>query len=152
MSSWRQQAVIEAPVNEVWELLIEPRRWPEWDSDVTKVTGAPAQIEVGSRVDATGAGPFGMPMTAHFKVDQLDDLREVRMTCQVSGFYTHWLLTEARGNTFAELELGVEPMPGLQARAAGLLHTKGYLRKAVDHTLDGLRRAAGRSRDETAPT
>ena len=145
MSSWRQQALIEAPVDEVWELLVEPRRWPEWNPDVIKVTGGPAEIEIGSTFDASGPGPMRMPMTAHFKVEQLEDLREVRMKCQVSGFYSHWLLTEARGNTFAELELGVEPMSGLQARAAGLLHTKGFLRGAVDHALDGLRNAAARS-------
>jgi hypothetical protein len=62
-----------------------------------------------------------------------------------SCFYSRWLLTEARGSTFAEVELGVEPMPGMQARAAGIVHTKGYLRRAVDRTIDGLRRAVGRS-------
>jgi len=33
-------------------------------------------------------------------------MRELKMKCQVSGFYSRWLLTEARGGTFAELELG----------------------------------------------
>jgi uncharacterized protein YndB with AHSA1/START domain len=145
MTSYTQQALIEAPVEEVWELLVDPESWREWDPDVVEVTGAPAHIEHGSTFDVTGRGPFRLRSTAHFKVEQVEDLREVRMKCQVSGFFTRWLLTEARGSTFAEVELGVEPMPGTQARAAGILHTKGYLRRAVDRTLDGLRRAVGRS-------
>jgi hypothetical protein len=149
MSSWRQQALIEAPVEEVWQLLVEPERWPEWGEDVSKVTGGVAQIEKGSRVDVTGRGPLRLPSTARFEVEKVEDLREVRMKCQVSGFYSHWLLTEARGSTFAEVELGVEPMPGLQAKAAGALHTKGYLRRAVERSIDGMRRAVRRSRAQT---
>ena len=36
-------------------------------------------------------------------------MREIKLRCQNSGFYSHWLLTEAQGNTFTEVELGVEP-------------------------------------------
>jgi hypothetical protein len=68
------------------------------------------------------------------------------MECQKYGFYSHWLLTPARGGTFTELELGVDPHPGIQSRAVGMLHTKGYLRRTVDQTLDGLRRAIVRDR------
>ena len=152
MASWRQQALIEAPVDEVWELLVEPERWPEWGEDVNVVTGGPTRIEKGSTIDVSGRGPLGLRSTAHFKVEELEDLREVRMKCQVSGFYSHWLLTDARGSTFAEVELGVEPMPGLQARASGLLHTKGYLRRAVEGSLDGVRRALRRSGQGTTAT
>ncbi len=144
MSSWKQQALIEAPVEEVWALLVDPVRYPEWSSDVVKVTGAPARIEVGSTLDITNRGPLGIKSTTPFRVEELEDLWQIKMQCQVSGFYTHWVLTEARGNTFTEVELGVEPMRGLQARAAAAIHTKGYLRRAVDGMVDGLRRAVGR--------
>jgi Polyketide cyclase / dehydrase and lipid transport len=152
MASWRQQALIAAPVEEVWELLVEPERWREWGEDVNEVTGGPVRIEKGSMVDVRGRGPLRLPTTAHFKVEDLEELKEVHLKCQVSGFYSHWLLTEARGSTFADVELGVEPMPGLQARAAGMLHTKGYLRGAVERSIDGIRRAVRRPRGEsTAP-
>jgi uncharacterized protein YndB with AHSA1/START domain len=144
VSSWKQEALIEAPVEEVWALLVDPSRYPEWSSDVVKVTGAPAQIEVGSTLDITARGPLGITRTTPYRVEELEDLREIKMQCQVSGFYSHWVLTEARGNTFTEVELGVEPMKGLQARAADALHTKGYLRRAVDEMVDSLRRAVGR--------
>jgi len=110
VASWKQQALVEAPVERVWELLADPARFPEWSGETLEVMGVPTRIDKGS-----------------------------------SGFYSHWLLTEAQGNTFAEMELGVE-QEGLKkrARAAGALHTKGYLRRAAEQTLDGLRRAAGR--------
>jgi uncharacterized protein YndB with AHSA1/START domain len=146
MSSWKQQALIKAPVREVWELLVDPSRAPEWSSDTLDITGAPAKIEVGSTFDVTSRGPLRMKATTTFAVDALEDLREIRMQCQKSGFYTHWLLTEAQGGTFTELELGVEPKPGLEARAVGALHTKRYLRRVCDLTLDELQRAVARFR------
>jgi uncharacterized protein YndB with AHSA1/START domain len=145
-ASWRQQALIEAPVEEVWELLSDPERGPDWSADVLAVTGAPAKIEKGSTFEVTSRGPLGLKATTTFKVEQLEDMREIRMQCQRYGFYSHWLLTPARGSTFTELELGIDPKPGVEPRAVGALHTKGYLRRTVDQTLDGLRRAVARHR------
>ncbi len=34
MASWRQQALIEAPVEEVWRLVGDPGRYPEWAGEV----------------------------------------------------------------------------------------------------------------------
>jgi uncharacterized protein YndB with AHSA1/START domain len=147
MASWKQQALIEAPVAEVWSVLTDPDRGPEWDPDVLAVTGAPTKIEKGSTFDVTGRGPLGLKATTTFKVVELDDLHELKMKCQFSGFYSHWLLTEAQDGTFAEVELGIEPLASRppRARAAGVLHTKSYLRRQVEKMLDGLRRAVSRS-------
>ena len=147
MASWKQQALIEAPVEEVWAILCNPVRGPDWSEDVLAVTGAPVKIEKGSTFDVTSRGPLGLKGTTPFKVEELEDMRELKMQCQVSGFYTHWLLTEAQGGTFTELELGVdEPQAhrGIQGRAIGALHTKSFLRRTVDQTLDSLRRAVRR--------
>ena len=141
MASWRQQALIEAPVDEVWELICDPERSPEWSEEVIAVTGAPTSIQKGSTFEMTSRGPLGIKATTTFEVEELDDLHEIRMKCQMSGFYSHWTLTQAQGGTFTELELGVEPKPGLQARTAAALHTKSYLRRSVEKLLDGLRGA-----------
>ena len=42
-------------------------------------------------------------------------MREIKLRCQTSGFYSHWRLTEAQGQTFTEVEMGVEPL-GLLGR------------------------------------
>ena len=149
MSSWRQQALIEAPVADVWNILIDPTRGPDWDEDLIAVTGVPTKIEKGSTFEVTGRGPLRLKSTTTFKVEELDDMHELKMKCQFSGFYAHWLLTDAQDGTFAEVELGIEPLqsPSPQARIAEVLHTKNYLRRQVEKLLDSLRGAI--SRDST---
>ena len=153
MSSWKQQALIQAPVTEVWEILCDPARSPDWDPDVLAVTGAPIRIEKGSTFDITGRRPLGMKATTTFKVEELEDLHELKMKCQVSGYYAHWLLTQAQGGTFTEVELGIEPIESqsLGGRVGAALHTKSYLRTQVEKLLDGLRRAASGDRRANAP-
>ena len=149
MASWKQQALVDAPVREVWELLCDPSRGPDWDNDVIAVTGAPDKIEKGSTFDVTGKGPLGLTATTTFKVEELHDMHELKMKCQVSGFYAHWLLTPAQDGTFAEVELGIEPLeakPSLRGRAAAALHTKSFLRRQVEKLLDALRHAVSRER------
>jgi uncharacterized protein YndB with AHSA1/START domain len=155
MASWKQQALIEAPVAEVWRLLCDPERASEWGEDVIAVTGGPARIEKGSIYEVTARGPLGLKATTPFKVEELEDMHELKMQCQVSGFYTHWLLTPAQDGTFTELELGVEPIKakrGIQGLAIGALHTKSFLRRATEKALDGLRRAVGRPRLDASAT
>jgi hypothetical protein len=144
VAAWKEQTLIEAPVEDVWSLLEDPSRFEEW-ADV-EVTGAPTKIEKGSTLDIKGRTPFGFRSTTTFKVEELDELREIKLRCQTSGYYSHWLLTEAQGDTFAQIEYGVEPLPGLLARAVGAAHTKSHLRGIAHSSLDGLRRMLGRER------
>ncbi|HSD23790.1 MAG TPA: SRPBCC family protein [Solirubrobacterales bacterium] len=148
MASWKQQALIEAPVAEVWGILSDPARGPDWDEDLMAVTGAPTKIEKGSTFDLTARGPLGLKATTTFRVEQLEDMHELKVKCQHSGFYAHWMLTPAQSGTFTEVELGIEPLaaPSIGGRAAAALHTKSYLRREVDKLLDGLRRAVSRER------
>jgi len=148
MASWKQQALIEAPVAAVWEILVDPARGPEWDEDMMAVTGAPTRIEKGSTFDITARGPLRLKSTTTFQVEELEDMHELKLRCQMSGFYSHWVLTPAQDGTFTEVELGIEPIqePSVKSRVAGALHTKSYLRREVDNLLDALRRAVSRGR------
>lgn len=139
MASWRQQALIEAPVERVWALLEDPARFPQWNDSV-RVTGAPTRIEKGSELEVHGRGPLRLKANTTFKVEELEEMREIKLRCQTSGFYSRWLLTEAQGDTFAEVEMGVEPVAGIEGRALKAIHTKGYLRRAAEASLDGMRR------------
>lgn len=82
MASWKQQALIEAPVAEVWDILCDPARGPDWDKDLIAVTCAPTKIEQGSTFDVTGRGPLGLKATTTFKVEELEDLHELKMKCK----------------------------------------------------------------------
>jgi uncharacterized protein YndB with AHSA1/START domain len=137
LSAWKQQTLVDAPVEDVWRLLADPARYPEWNSESIEVTGVPTKIEKGTTFEQTSRGPFGKATTT-FKVEELDDLREIKLRCQTSGYYSRWILTEARGSTFADVEMGIEP-PGLLGNVFRVSHTKGYLRRLTDETLDNLR-------------
>jgi hypothetical protein len=144
-ASWKQQVLLDAPVDEVWGLISDPGRFPDWSGDTISVTGLPTEIERGSTFQVTSNGPLRMKATTVFRVEELDDLREIKLRCQTSGYYSHWLLTEARGNTFVEVEFGIERVRGLQGRALSAAHTKGYLRRSAERAVDGLRRALTRN-------
>jgi hypothetical protein len=79
---------------------------------------------------------------------ELTDLHEVKMQCQYTGFYSHWILTQAQGGTFTQVELGIAPLGEkrpLPGRAIAALHTKSFLRRTVETMLDGLRGAVCRT-------
>jgi Polyketide cyclase / dehydrase and lipid transport len=149
MSSWKQQALVEAPVEDVWDLLADPARFPEWNQNTIDVTGVPTTIEKGSTYRETSRGSLGLKLTTEFKVEEMNELREIKMRCQTSGYYSHWLLTEARGSTFIDVEVGVEPH-NLKSRLFGTTITKGFVRRAAEDTLDGLRRFLQRTDRQSA--
>jgi hypothetical protein len=145
MSSAKEQALIDAPVSDVWDLLEDPSRYSEWNDDSIAVTGVPTKIEKGSTFQMTSRSRLGRKPTTTFEVEELDDLHEIKLRCQASGFYSHWFLTEAQGGTFTEVELGVEPVSGISGRLSGAMHTKSYLRRSAAAAVDNLRRALTRT-------
>jgi hypothetical protein len=150
MASWRQQAMIEAPPSAVWELIADPNRFPEWwSANALAVTGPPT-IELGSEFEQTAPPPFGRkPITTTYKVEEFDELREVKMRCQLSGWYSHWFLTEARGSTFVDVEVGIEPT-ALQYRLMFGVLGKRPFRDAAVEAIDGLREALADDRERSA--
>jgi hypothetical protein len=106
MSLHRRQALLDAPLEDVWSLISSPRRYPEWWPRVVEVAGD--RFEEGDtyvQVTRTPAGKF----QSHFLIERREDLRGIRMSCQVTGTYSDWLLTQAQGGTFIELEMGMQP-------------------------------------------
>ena len=138
MSSWRQQTLIEAPVDDVWQLVGDPRRYPEWAGDVIEVTGLPA-VSPGAEFSQRIRTPLGKS-TTRFVVDELEDLRKIRMRCLQSGYYSHWVLTEAGDDTFCEVEVGMDPKHvGYRAFDAAI--GKRWYRNVATDWLDRIRAA-----------
>ena len=146
MASWRQQAVIEAPPEVVWELVANPNRFPEWwGATALEVTGPPT-IELGSEFQQTARAPIGRStITTTYRVEAFDELHEVRMRCQESGWYSHWFLTEARGSTFVDVEVGIEPTALHYRLLFGALGKRPFREAAID-AIDGLREALAADR------
>lgn len=148
MSSWRQQALIEAPIEVVWRLVGDPKRYPEWAGEVIQVTGL-ASVDQGATYTQVSRLPLGN-VTTTFLVDELEEMKGIRLRCTKSGLFSNWLLTEARGSTFADVELGMEPT-ALPYRAMDLVLRKRWYRRILEQSLDTLRDAATRERTAAAP-
>jgi hypothetical protein len=139
MSAYREQAHLDAPLEDVWELVGTPTRHPEWWPRVLEVRGE--RFEQGDEYAQLVKGPVG-ESESNFLVERRDDLRGVRMACQLTGMYADWLLTPAQGGTFVELEMGMLPRrlgDRLFDRALG----KPYFRRWAGDSIDGLRNALG---------
>jgi hypothetical protein len=146
MSSCRRQGLIEAPVEVVWNLVGDPARYPEWAGDVLEVTGV-ATLEEGATFQQESRTPMGTSTTT-FVVEDLDDMREIRLRCLQSGYYSHWLLTEARGETFAEVEIGMDPKH-VGYRAFDAVLGRRWYRRLVEESLTQLGLVASREADPT---
>lgn len=134
MSICRSQALIGAPPGKVWELVGDPRRHPEWWPRVIEVRGE--RFDEGSNYAQVTREPVGRSET-FMKVERLDDLREIQMRCTKTGTYSRWLLTEAQGSTFVDVEFGMDPL-GLGYRLFDATLGKLYFRRWLDQSLAAL--------------
>ncbi len=145
MSAHRQHAHLEAPLEAVWGLVGTPRRYPEWWPRVIEVHGE--RFEEGDEYVQVTKELIGTAETS-FLLDRRDDLREIRMSCQLTGMYAHWFLTPAQGGTFVELEMGMQPRrvgDRVMDRAVGGI----YFRRWANQSLDALREAASPASAQT---
>ena len=134
MSVSRRQALIKAPPERVWELVGNPGRHPEWWPRVIEVRGE--RFDEGSnyaQVTRTAAGRLETTLS----VERLDDMHEINMRCLDTGTYTRWLLTPARGDTFVDVEFGMDPR-GATNRIFDITVGKIYFRRWLDQSLAAL--------------
>jgi hypothetical protein len=135
--------LIEAPIEAVWQLVGDPARYPEWAGHAVEVTGL-ATVEKGAQFQQKSRLLVGTTTTT-FVVEDFEDLREIRLRCLQSGFYSHWLLTEARGLTFADVEIGMDPET-ITFRAWDATIGKRWYRRIIEESLATLRQVATRER------
>jgi uncharacterized protein YndB with AHSA1/START domain len=92
MPGFALSAECGAPVEEVWKLLFDPARFPQWWVGIETVRRGPS--------DEFTQWPTGypdFPMPQKLRVDQAND--RVTVSCQVSDIDTVWQLAEADGGT-----------------------------------------------------
>lgn len=107
MSEVHEQSLVDAPVAAVWGLVGDPSRYPEWLPRVFEVHGA--RYEEGAEFIQVSRQPLIGRDEAHFLIDRVHDLHEIRMHCTISGMFVHWQLTDAQGGTFLDAEFGMDP-------------------------------------------
>jgi hypothetical protein len=143
MSTYRQHALVDAPLEVVWDLVGSPSRYPEWWPRVIEVRGE--RFEEGDEYAQVTKNAIGRS-ESNFLLTRRHNLHEIRMSCQLTGMYANWLLTPAQGGTFVEVEMGMEARrlgDRIVDRAVG----KSYFRRWTNQSLDGLREAARRCKD-----
>jgi hypothetical protein len=139
MSAVRRQALINAPPSQVGDLVGDPRRHPEWWPRVIEVRGE--KFDEGSNYAQVTKDPTGKIETT-MKVERLENLREINMRCTQTGTYSRWLLTEAQGDTFVDVEFGMDPA-GARYRIFDVALGKLYFSRWLDKSLAALEQAAG---------
>src|SRR5262249_31384725 len=121
----------------VWGLVGTPKRYPEWWPRVVEVRGE--RFEEGDEfVQVTDTG---RKVETSFLLERRENLREIRMSCQLTGTYAHWSLTPAQGGTFVDLEMGMEPKR-LGDRVVDATLGKRYFRRWSELSLEALDRRA----------
>ena len=141
MSEYHQEAHLEAPIETIWSLVGHPRRHPEWWPRVVEVHGE--RFEEGDEYAQVTKDPGGSTESTQFLLERKEELREIRMSCQKTGTYAHWLLTEARGGTFVHLEMGMQPKY-LGVRLFDVALGKRYFRRWGEQSLQALGEAASK--------
>jgi Polyketide cyclase / dehydrase and lipid transport len=144
VSAHVRQAHFDAPVEAVWGLVGTPSRHPEWWPRVIEVRGE--RFDEGDQYAQVTKDPFKGKSESSFLLDRRTDLREIRMTCQLTGMYANWLLTPAQGGTFVEVEIGMQPRR-LGDRVFDRALGQSYFRRWTSDSLDGLREALVRERE-----
>jgi hypothetical protein len=143
----RRQAQIDAPVQTIWELVGDPKRYPEWWPRVieTECEG----LEEGCTYKSVTKGPVGVEDET-ILIERLQECREVRIRCLDTGSYMCWQLMGAREGTFVDVEFGMEPAH-LQHKVFDLLAGKRFYRTWLEQSIAALRTAAERPPGSRAP-
>ena len=90
MPEFALSAQCRAPVEEVWKLLFDPGRFPDWWVGVERVrTGAPGEFTMWP------AGYPDFPMPQKLRADRVNE--RVTVSCQVLDIQVTWQLAEAVG-------------------------------------------------------
>ena len=107
------------------------------------------RFDEGSNYAQVTQEPFGKTETI-MEIERLDDLRQIHMRCTKTGTYAHWLLTEAQGNTFVDVEFGMDPIRVSDWIADKTFATL-YFRRWLNESLTGLEDAVTGSQRDAEP-
>ncbi|MGI9557500.1 MAG: SRPBCC family protein [Solirubrobacterales bacterium] len=139
MASWRQQVLVESPLETVWELVGDPNRYPEWAGPVVEVTGLPT-LQVDSQFQQVTKDPSGTHVV-NYEIEELDDeIQTIQLRCLDTHTYLRCALTEARGNTFVDMETGTDD-DDEEAHTDEL--TRSFFIRIAEQMVEGLRRSVG---------
>jgi uncharacterized protein YndB with AHSA1/START domain len=140
----RQQAFINAPLDDVWRLAADPERQVEWWPDTLVFECVDGEFEQGCRVRNVQERPWPMSdLETELEVETMNPGKELLIRCVDTGTYTRAVLTEGQGGTFVEMEAGNDP-ESASMRVTMAVVGRRLFRRWVEHALEKLRTAAER--------
>ena len=101
------------------------------------------EFDEGSNYAQVTKDPNGQIETT-MRVERLENLREINMRCTHTGTYSRWLLTEAQGSTFVDVEFGMDPI-GVKYKVFDVALGRLYFTRWLDKSLASLEEAAADS-------
>jgi uncharacterized protein YndB with AHSA1/START domain len=136
-TTYRAQAHLDAPREEVWALVGDPNTYPDWFPFSVDVQGR--AVEVGD-VYHHVAEYAGRRLEYDRIIERRDELKTLRWHCPTTGTYQQWLLTDVQGGTFVDMEMGIRDPES--SRFALLDKTVGrwFVKSWAEKAIDGLRR------------
>jgi hypothetical protein len=144
MSEVRQQMLIEAPPEVVWDLITDVNRHPQWWPDVVEVECD--DFHEGCTYKQVKKIPFGTD-EMHLVVEQASDCERFRINCLNTGSYFEIALTGAQDATFVDAVAGMDPN-GLKYRVFNAVAGRRYFDRWLERSLEAMRRvASSRSRE-----
>ena len=136
MSAYRAQAHLDAPLEDVWALVGNPATYPDWWPVAVEIRGK--TFEVGD-VYHQVVGIAGRPEYSRI-IDRRDELKELRWHCPTTGGYQHWLLTDAQGGTFVDMEMGIKDPESSRFALFDKTVGRWFIKRWAEQAIDGLRR------------
>ncbi|ABL79507.1 MULTISPECIES: SRPBCC family protein [unclassified Nocardioides] len=108
MPRFEDSAVSNAQVEEVWKLLYDPARFPEWWAGIETVEPEPGDEGHAARFTYYPSGYPDYPMPQLLETSR--DNRRVVVSCLVSDLHFRWLLEPlASGDTRIRVEVDIPP-------------------------------------------
>ena len=137
MSAYRAHAHFDAPLEDVWALVGNPATYPEWWPVAVEIRGE--TFEVGD-VYTQVLEVAGRRLEYTRVIDRRDELKELRWSCPTTGGFQRWLLTDAQGGTFVDMEMGIDPAK-VAVRYGVFDKTVGrwFIKRWAEQAIDGLR-------------
>ena len=142
----RQQALIEVPIERIWDLVGDVRRHPEWWPRIIDVQCD--ELSEGCTFRQVTKRPVGTIET-DIVIERLEGCRELTLRCLDTGTCSRWLLTDTREGTFIDVELGMDPT-NLSDRVFNAVAGRRFFRRWLAQSVESLRRASGEQRDIAA--
>ena len=142
MVSSSRQTFINAPANEVFDLLSDQDRQTEWwpDTEVFECEGE--TFKEGCKIRNVNSRPWPLgDLETTVELAKLVPGKEVMIRCLDTGTFTRAVVTDAQGGSFLECEAGNDPK-NLGMRVMDATIGKRLFARWVDHAVDRIQSVA----------